>query len=315
MLLLIALACTSGDKLPLDDSTDDSSGDSVPPDPETVPLDGVCSDATHWGAFLIDSNADFSFVSGAMTNGVVPASILTNVLTDGECTIWRRENPFCDPACTSGFACDFDGECVPYPEGQDIGTVTVHGLVQPVSMTPVPPGNTYFDTSLPNPPWEPGALVTLGTSGGAYDPFRLYGVAPATLVPTSLAWTINPGQPLAISWDAPTSAVRSEVVLNLRIDLHGVTPSSLECVFADDGAAEVPASVLDQLMAAGVTGFPAGDIARRTADSADAGQGCADLVLTSSRLGQVSITGYTPCRRDEECPEGTTCNEALERCE
>ena len=68
-------------------------------------------------------------------------------------------------------------------------------------------------------------------------------------------------------------------------------------------------------MSAGVTGFPEGDIARRTADSANAGEGCADLVLSSSNLAQVNITGYTPCRQDIECPEGTTCNEALERCE
>lgn len=311
--LLLTLACTGGDKISIDDSV--ATDDSVPTDPTTVPLDGVCSDATHWGAFNIDSNADFSFVTGSVANGVVPSHILTNVLTDGECTIWRRENPFCDPSCTSGTACDFDGNCVPYPEGQDVGTVTVDGLLSPVSMSPTPPGNTYTDTSVPNPPWEPGSLVSLRASGGVYEPFRLYGVAPEHLVPTSGAWVITPGEPFSITWEAPSGPVRTEVVVNLRIDLHGVTPSSLRCVFEDDGAGEVPASVLDQLMAAGVTGFPAGDIARRTADSTNAGGGCADLVLSSSSLAQVSITGYTPCRQDFECPEGTTCNEALERCE
>ena len=29
----------------------------------------------------------------------------------------------------------------------------------------------------------------------------------------------------------------------------------------------------------------------------------------------LEIEGYTPCRRDEDCPEGQECNEALERCE
>jgi Cys-rich repeat protein len=68
-------------------------------------------------------------------------------------------------------------------------------------------------------------------------------------------------------------------------------------------------------MSYGVTGFPAGDLLRRTADSTPIGGGCIDLVASSSRFAQVTIEGYTPCRSDGECPEGQTCNEPLERCE
>jgi hypothetical protein len=299
-------------------NTDDTDGtdDTDELDPATVPLAGVCPDDVHWGAFVIDSNEDYAYVTGVASDGVVPVAVLTEVTRSGECTIWRRENPFCDPGCDPGYTCDLSGACVPYPATQDLGTVSVWGLVQPVSMSPVTPGNTYFDTSLPNPPWVPGNLLELATTGGVYDPVSLHGVAPAGLEPVTLDWVLTAGQPLAIAWDAPTSAVRTEVVLRLRIDQHGLTPSTIECVFADDGAAEVPGDVLDSLMSLGVTGFPAGSIARRTADHADLGAGgCVDLVASSSRLPLVSVAGYTPCTRDEDCPDGETCNESLERCE
>ncbi|MFN7142847.1 MAG: hypothetical protein ACK4YP_03660 [Myxococcota bacterium] len=332
--LLLLLACTGAvdDKAPgdtadadtdtdadtdadTDTDTDTDTATDTGLDPATVPLDGECADAAHWGAFSVASNEDYAYVTGAVSDGVVPASVLTNVLTSGDCVIWRRENPFCDPGCDPGYTCDFDGTCVPYPTAQDLGDVTVTGLFQPVTMTPVTPGYTYFDTSLDNPPWEPGALVTLASEGGAYAPFTLHGVAPVTLAPVTMEWIVTEGEPLAVAWDAPTGPVRTEVVLTLRIDQHGLTPSNIECVFADDGAAEVPADVLASLMEYGVSGFPAGDLARRTVDSADVGEGCVDLALTSSRLANITITGYTPCRDDRDCPDALTCNEAMERCE
>ncbi len=319
--LLLSAGCPAGDLEA--DKAEDTAGetadplpdDTGAPDPATVPLAGVCSDDTHWGAFIVDSNEDYAYVAGSLSNGVVPAAVLTATLVSGDCTIWLRGNPFCDPTCGPGETCDFDGTCVPYPETRDLGTVTMSGLLNPVSMDPFSPGYTYFDTSLPNPPWDPGALLTLTTGGGAYAPITVYGVAPAPLVPVSMAWVIVAGEPLAIAWDAPTSLIRTQVVLTLRIDQHGTTPSSIECVFEDDGSAEVPTDTLEELMSLGVTGFPAGDLTRRTADRADIGDGCIDLEATSSRLASVAISGYTPCTRDSDCPDETSCNEALERCE
>jgi hypothetical protein len=328
MLILLALfACTSDD--PKDDTaapadtdadadTDTDADTDADTDTDTdtdVTLAGTCTDDTHWGAFLVDSSEEYAFVTGSISDGVVPVTVLTNVVTSGACTIWRRENPFCDPTCSPGYTCDLTGTCVVYPTTQDLGTVDVTGLSQAVSMEPVTPGYNYYDTSLPNPPWDAGDLLTLRTSGGSYEPVTLHGYAPTTLVPVSMDWTITPSAPLAVAWDAPTGPVNTELVLSLRIDQHGTTPSSIECTFADDGAAEVPGDVIDTLMSYGVTGFPAGDLLRRTADSTPIGGGCIDLVASSSRFAQVTIEGYTPCRSDGECPDGQTCNEALERCE
>ena len=322
-LFALLLACPPAtDAGPLEDDADtdadadaDADTDSDT-DTDADALDGECPDAVQWGGFLIDANEDYAWVAGSLSNGIVPVTVLTPVLESGDCAIWRQENPYCDGGCDSGYTCDLTGECVPYPVTQDLGTVTVTGLVQAVSMDPVNPGYNYYDTSLPNPPWVAGEPLTLQTGGGAYDPVTAYGVAPVTLVPVTMAWQITPGEPLPIEWDAPTEAVRTELILHLRIDQHGTTPSSIVCIFEDDGAAEVPADALEMLMSAGVTGFPAGDLARRTADATDIGDGgCIDFVATSSHLATIGITGYTPCTRDQECPEGTTCNEDLERCE
>lgn len=320
MILALLFACgpEDADSGGPGDTAGDTAGDTDDTgtsDPDDVTLEGTCAHADAWGRFTVDANEDYAYVAGSVSDGVVPASVLTPALVSGECTIWRRENPFCETGCEPGYTCDFDGTCVPYPETQDLGVVEVDGLAVAVAMSPVSPGYSYFDTSLPNPPWEAGAVVELTTGGGAYAPATLHGIAPADLVPTTMDWTIPEAAAFEVSWDAPGPDARTEVTLTLRIDQHGITPSSVECVFADDGAAEVPADVLAELMAYGVSGFPEGSLARRTADRADIGDGCVDLVLTSSRLAFVDIEGYTPCNRDEECPDGQTCNEAMQRCE
>lgn len=316
-MILLLLSCTGAkdDSGGTDDTATSPTDDTGDTDPDTVTLDGTCEDADRYGTFIVDSNEDYAYASGSASNGVVPISVLTNVLTTDDCTIWRRENPFCDPTCDPGFTCDFDGTCIPYPEAQDLGTVSIDGLLKPVSMEPVTPGYTYFNTSLPNPPWTPGTVLELQTTGGAFDPVTLHGVAPEDLVPTTMDWTLTEGEAFAVSWTPAATGARTEVVLTLSIDQHGVTPSSITCSFADDGTGEVPVDVLQSLMDLGVSGFPAGTLTRRTADSGPLGAGCLDFVATSSRLAHVEIEGYTPCTRDEDCPDGQTCNEAMERCE
>jgi hypothetical protein len=109
--------------------------------------------------------------------------------------------------------------------------------------------------------------------------------------------------------------VRSHAYLKINIDQHGVTPTALYCSFADDGEGTVPAALLKTLVNQGVTGFPDGNVTRRTVDSTAVGKGCAELVVSSFLDADVNVIGYTPCSNDEMCPEGQHCNEKLERCE
>ncbi len=279
-------------------------------------VDGACPQETRAGGFVVDQTVDYAFVDGQLLDAVVPTNVRTEVFAEGGCRILRRENPFCDPACSGDETCDLSGTCVPYPASVDMGTVSVRGLRAAVSMEPVQPGNTYFDTSLSNPPWTPGDPLSLVSTGGSIEALALYGYAPDTLDGVAEQWTLTPGQPLELSWAPPAADIDTEVVLVLRIDQHGTTPSGLECVFDDTGTATVTAATLDVLIDAGLTGFPAGEIRRQTADHADLDNGtCVELLARSVRVPRIEIDGYTPCRTDAECPDGLECNEALERCE
>ncbi len=321
LLLPAALLLVScGDK-----DTDDSSPeteDSTPTDDtqdtdtNEVTLDGACPDLTRLGRFIVASTAHYAYATGSALDGIVPVNVYQPVATEGECTLLQRDNPFCDPPCAADETCDFDGECIPYPTSQDLGVVTIDGLTQPVSMEAVSPGYTYYDTTLPNPPWEPGAVLTMRTSGGYYDPVTLHSVAPQDFSADDVAWNLVQGEPLPISWDPPSGEVSSRVRITLNVDLHGITPALFECWFEDDGEGEIPADLLEQFLNLGITGFPEGSFARVTADQAAVGDAmCMDLWTSVELVPELSVDGYTPCTRDEDCPEGMECNEELERCE
>ena len=119
----LLLACNGNDKGDTSDSTEpgDDGGGSI--EPGEISVDGGCSQEVRWGTFTVDASVDYAVVDGQVLDGVVPTDVLTEIITVGDCTIWRRENPFCDPGCDPGETCDLAGQCVPYPESQDIGTV------------------------------------------------------------------------------------------------------------------------------------------------------------------------------------------------
>ncbi len=278
-------------------------------------LEGACSDGDRLGTFTAAATEHYAYVTGSALDQVVPANVYQAVASEGECSLLQRDNPFCDPPCDAAETCGFDGQCIPYPQSQDLGVVTVRGLLQPVSMSATAPGWVYYDTTLPNPPWEPGARLTLETSGGAFSPVTLHGVAPQAFSAPSLEWEIVGGEPLVVRWDPPEGEVDSRVRITLNVDLHGVTPALMECWFEDDGEGEVPADLLQQFLDRGTTGFPEGSFARLSADHAALGEGCLDFRASVQLVPLLSVDGYTPCRRDEDCPDGQECNEELERCE
>jgi hypothetical protein len=315
-MLALLLACHPAPDL-VDSATRDSGASDTADsglDPATVPLGGACPLATRFGGFEVAMNEGYSTVGGAVADGVVPIAVLTEAAREGECVLLRRENPFCDPACDAGETCDFDGTCVPYPTNQDLGVVTLDGLAEPLALSPVAPGNTYFDTTLPHPVVAPDAAVALSAEGGPFGPFDLHGVGPEPLVVTTLDWVIGAG-PLALAWDAPVGLGRSRVQLRLTVDQHGLTPLTLVCDLSDTGAAEVPESLMNELLISGVSGYPNGLLSRQTIDSTPVGAGCADLAVRYDVLPTVSVEGHTPCDGHDDCPFGQHCNFALETCE
>jgi len=330
-LLMLLIGCGDKDKDSAVGADTDTTGDTdtdtdttgSDEDPATVTLNGICDLADDYGGFVVEAYEDYSIVSGSIADGVVPITVLEVIGSEGDCEVKRRNNPFCDPACESGDTCDFNGECITYPSNQDLGVVDVLGLPKPVKMEAVVPGNTYFNTSLPHPAFEGGELIELQMPGGTYGPVILFGVGVEELIATDQeewadkVWRVESGNDLVVNWEPPTGAVvRSEVTLRINIDQHGTSPSSVYCTFEDDGEGVVPASVVQQLVEVGVSGFPSGVLKRRTADMTDAGDGCTDFEISSRReAGLVDVIGYTPCISSSDCPDGQTCNLELQICE
>jgi hypothetical protein len=312
---LTALAGCAGATADDDDSATTADDDGPVGDPATIPLEGACDLDRRLGGFVVEAYAETSIVDGTVSDGVVPLSVLEQVMQAGDCQLMRRNNPFCDPPCDPDQTCDHDGECIPYPAPVDLGTVTLLGLEAPVSMDPIVPGYSYFDTDLPHPAFLPGELLELRTSGGALEPFTLHGVGVHLLAEPAQGWVVAEGQPLVVAWEPPAGDVRSTVALAVNIDQHGVSPVTARCEFDDAGTGEVPAAVIEALFAAGVSGYPNGSLNRHTVDSASVATGCVDLEVGSPVAVDVDVAGYIPCTDDDDCPDGMECNEAVGLCE
>jgi hypothetical protein len=315
-ILAAAVAGCTGGKGSVGGDTGDGVGDPEG-DAETVELAGTCDLADRYGGFLVGVFVDegYSVVDGSVADGVVPITVFEQVAEEGDCLLLKRNNPYCHPSCEGDETCDFDGNCIPYPVDQDMGTVTIAGLANAVTMEPLSPGYTYFDTSLPHPCFEAGDLIELKTSKGTWAPVTLHGVGVTLLEPEDAVWNVYESTDLTLFWDAPTSEVRSHVWLQLNIDQHGASPINVSCEFDDDGEGVVPATLIDALLSAGVTGFPSGSLTRRTVDSATVGDGCMEFIVSSLRTGEVDVYGYTPCFTDKDCPKGQECNKEIQICE
>ena len=316
ILVMSLVACTE-DEEPRDTAlVDDTSIQGLAPpegDPATVELAGECPMETHVGAFNVADYGDYTIAEGSVSDGIVPVTVLTPGTAAGDCQLIKRENPYCEGGSESDETCGLDGICVPYPSSLNIGQVTIAGLARDVVMDPIQPGDKYFDTSLPQPAASTGDLLQLRVENSDFGNFDLHGVAVEPLVLPEETLVLEQGKDLTVNWTA--SPGRSRVEVRLSIDQHGASPSTLVCDFEDDGQGLVPAAAIDALVVAGVTGFPNGSLSRRTLDRAEIDPGCVDLVTQSRRNPDVRVAGFTPCTDDEDCPEGLTCNQAIEICE
>lgn len=295
--------------------TDTIPGDAGPLDPATVPLRGPCPQEERIGGFLVEVQELFSIVDGKVANGVDPNTVQEVVKTEGGCTLLRTEYPSCDPLCDPGFTCAKDLGCVPYPLQQDVGTVTITGLEKLVVMEPKPPSNSYFDTQLPQPAFQPGVALHLTSTAGWAGELELFAVGSAPIEIVNPAWVVVEGEPLAFTWDPPPEGARTVVEVRVTLDQHGNTPVSLICDLPDTGAAQIPAPLIAELLSYGISGYPNARVSRRTVDSVSIPQGCIDFVAGAPRSPTVTVSGHYPCSKPDDCPPGLTCNLPIETCE
>ena len=309
-LMLLAGAC---DPAPQPDS------DEPPidlPHPDDIALEEACPLEDRIGGFVVQATETYTTVQGQVSDGVVPVSILEPIHTEGDCTLLRRNNPYCDPGCASHEVCDFDGSCSAYPEPQDLGVVTIAGLAEAVEISPAMPGYNYFSTSLPHPAMSPGDTIRVQADADDWADLELWGVGVEPLViDAPEPWSVAGGEPLDLEWKPPSSASWGEIRFSLTIDQHGTSPVTLQCDLEDTGAAAIPASTIDALLGAGVSGWPRSTLSRRTVDSALQPQGCVELIVSSPREGDIALADYIPCDETVPCPEPLECNLELGLCE
>jgi hypothetical protein len=89
----------------------------------------------------------------------------------------------------------------------------------------------------------------------------------------------------------------------------------MTCLTEDDGELEITAKLIDALLDAGISGFPTGNVYRETLDSVELDAGCVELGVGAHEQRTLKVAGYVPCMKQADCPDGQTCNVALERCE
>lgn len=280
----LLIACGGGD----DDAADAGNGNG---DAGVVELGDPCPLDDKVGLFEIASRELYAAVTGQVATGVIPSTILFPEGTEAGCTLLRKINPFCDPPCQPGEVCTQAMECVPYPENESIGTVTISGLLQDVELEPNAV-NSYQDTSIPNPPFDADSLITLTASGGTIEGFTMHGYGVTPINVTDESWVIYEDEPLTINWEANEDQGRIWATFN--VDQHGNSPVTMFCDLEDTGTADIPAQLLSDLLNLGLSGVASAHVYRRTVDSVQVAEGCVELnVLSHTQVG-LEVDGFTP---------------------
>lgn len=267
------------------------------------------------GDFIIELATDYTSVSGKIEGAVDPETLTVELAREGSCRLVTPPGFNCDPPCAPSQWCGADLACATKPKALDLGTVTVQGLSARASMTPNPNTNGYsLAPPLPHPGYEPGANILLTTTGGEVEPITLQGWG-VSLFELSQQARVDPGMATALSWAAPSDPGPAHVAVSLNINLHGSNKAWIECDFPDTGTAEIPATLIDGLIAQGVTGNPTLSVARRTASSTGIEPGCVEFIVHSPIATPVEVAGLTSCVNTSECPDGMTCRAVEMFCE
>jgi hypothetical protein len=254
-------------------------------------------------------------ILGKVYDGPTPAAtILEKPQVDGACTLTTPRIPFCNVACGGSSVCVEDDTCLAYPTAHGVGTVTVTGVKttdgqSAFTMTPL--ANNYQPTaSLAYPPFAEGDAVTIAAAGDFFPAFSLTskGIAPLALTSTELA--LKSGQPLALAWTQGATGT-SSVHVKLDISHHGGSKGQIECDTDDSGSLSISATLITQLLALGVAGYPTVIVTRQAVGSTTISAGRVELVVSSVVEQAVTVDGLTSCTDADDCPTGQTCQTDL----
>ncbi len=290
LMIISHTACNGdedGDSETASEEEDDTSSDTGS---TGIELNGACPAEAYLGGLEVSVATDYSTIGGAIADGVTPASIPLREEEEGDCALWVKQNPNCVPSCEPGSTCDFNGTCIPYPVQQDAGEITFRGLSEPITLEPLSPTNSYSRVDIAHPAFEPGDPIEMSTTDGYFGELKLHGFGVDPLVDPELKWVVESGEPLRITWAAPTTENRSRIYLSLNIDQHGNSPLTLSCEAPDTGEVTISSALVDALIHSGVSGKPSGRITRRTVDSVVVDDGCIEFRVSSSLKADVELS-------------------------
>ncbi len=271
------------------------------------------------GSFIVeligktDSSDAYVAVSGKVYDGVTPATVVWDLVTSAAgCQLLKPRAPFCTTPCGGGGVCVEDEQCASYPTAQDLGSVTVQGLgssdvvMKPIASSYQLPG----DVTLAYPPAAEGAPVSLQVSGGPFGAFSIQTKMVAPLVAGGTL-TLDPSQPLALTWTAPGDTELARLQVKVDISHHGGSKGKIECDVADTGSLQIPASMVKSLIDLGVAGFPTVTLTRVASGSTAIAPGKVSLQTLSSVALELLVPGVQSCHEDTDCQTGHTCQQDL----
>ncbi|HEU4577433.1 MAG TPA: hypothetical protein VFS67_04200 [Polyangiaceae bacterium] len=310
-VLLMSVSCGN-------DSPDHDTGSSAE-DAAALELPyAPCAPEAGVGEFSIDLGPDYTSAQGKVLDSVMTDQLPVMQAQAGDCRLLTSPKHLCDPACpVATQICGAGNRCVDLPSPRDVGAVTLSGLLVPVRMSPNPVTGNYHPEGgpLPYPAYRAGAGLQLHAQGGEYDAFELGGWGVSALELTTDPVVVESGAATQLAWKVPRQVGPARVQLALHLDNHGSSNAWIECDVADQGSAEIPATLIDGLLTLGRSGFPTVTLTRRTATSTGMDLGCVQLLVTSSVTAGVSLAGLVSCNDSSMCPSGQTCRPLLRYCE
>lgn len=257
----------------------------------------------------------YSEVTGFMYDGSqADAVIWDKNTTEGDCSLYKPRTPFCD-ACASGQVCVDTNTCRTPPGTHDVGNVSLTGLTAPSGANPLAltmvsnaSGTTYLSAeTLPMPPCTAGAAVSMSAAGkGEYPAFSVQTQCIPPLVVTNTSFAIQSAKPFTLTW-TPSSVAAARVQLTFDLSHHGGSKGKIICDTADTGSLTVAGTLMEKLIALGVTGYPKIYPSRIITGTATVGTGQAVLKIYSDLDYVAELAGLISCQSDPDCPTGQTC--------
>lgn len=260
----------------------------------------------------------FTSVLGKVYDAPVPERVVwEEASTEDGCTLLTPRVPFCDPGCGTG-VCVEDDTCVDSPPTHEVGTVTFIGLehdgdnaafeIEPVANSYVTPAAI----DLPFPAFDEGAPITLSTSGGDLAPFVISGKGILPLEMNGAApYSFGGDSDFEISWKPAEASGVSKIHVKIDISHHGGSKGMIECHGDDSGSLVIAKSIVADLIALGVAGFPTVVLTRQNVTSAFTEPGRVDLNIYQYVERELAIGGLVSCTDTQDCPDGQSCRTDL----